>query len=95
MALANKGREPLTMVPSEAMPRAMRSDLTELAAAKFVECHGRSGLAILQERAELSDQLGHKVAARSWRMMADAAARLLRTKTNGGRHPARVAGRRP
>ena len=51
--------------------------LAELAAAKFIETHGRDALAILEERAELAEELGHKLAARTWRDMADAAARRL------------------
>lgn len=52
-------------------------DLTELAAAKFVESHGPDALRILDERAETAAELGHKLAARTWRDLADAAARLL------------------
>ena len=58
-------------------PQSGRPDLTELAAAKFVESHGADALRILDERAETAVELGHKVAARTWRDMADAAARLL------------------
>jgi predicted ArsR family transcriptional regulator len=54
-----------------------RPGLTELAAAKFVESHGAEALGILDQRAETAIELGHKVAARTWRDMADAAARLL------------------
>ena len=61
----------------EPRPHARPPDLTELAAAKFVESHGADALRILEERAETAVELGHKVAARTWRDMADAAARLL------------------
>ena len=57
-----------------------RPPLTEMAAAKFIESHGRSGLGILVERAERAEEAGHKVAARTWREMAEAAARLLGTE---------------
>ncbi len=53
------------------------ADLTELAAAKFIESHGRDGLSILEERADLAEENGHSVAARTWHDLADAAARLL------------------
>jgi DeoR/GlpR family transcriptional regulator of sugar metabolism len=58
----------------------MRPDLTELAAAKLVERHGRGAIGILEQRAELSAQLGHRIAAATWRTMAEAAAQLLRTR---------------
>ncbi len=60
--------------------RTINPDLTELAAAEFIERYGRAGLGILQERADLAEELGHKFAAQTWRSMADAAARLLRTE---------------
>jgi hypothetical protein len=63
--------------PSMFLPR---SELTELAASSFVQRHGRSGLHILEERAELAELLGHKIAAETWRKMADTAASLLRTE---------------
>jgi hypothetical protein len=52
--------------------------LTALAAAKFIESHGSEALRILDERAELAEELGHRIAAATWRDMAAAAARLLR-----------------
>ena len=58
--------------------QAGEPNLTELAAAKFIESHGRDGLRILDERAELAEELGHKVAAKTWRNIAAAAARILR-----------------
>jgi hypothetical protein len=64
--------------PREPRAYTARPALTELAAAKFVESHGSEALRILEERAETAIELGHKVAARTWRDMADAAARLLR-----------------
>jgi hypothetical protein len=54
--------------------------LTEQAAAEFVRRHGRGALTILGERAEMAAELGHPVAAKTWREMADAVARLLRGK---------------
>lgn len=61
--------------------------LTELAAAKFIESHGKDALRILEERAETAVELGHKVAARTWRDMADTAARLLGVERAGHRSP--------
>jgi len=65
------------MPSRERRAHATPPGLTELAAAKFVESHGPDALRILEERAETAVELGHKVAARTWRGMADAAARLL------------------
>jgi len=58
-------------------PRMVRANLTEQAAAEFVRGHGRGALAILGERAELAEELGHRVAAKAWREMEGAAARLV------------------
>lgn len=69
--------------PREPKAHAAPPGLTELAAAKFVESHGSDALRILEERAETAVELGHKVAARTWRDMADAAARLLRVERFG------------
>jgi hypothetical protein len=52
--------------------------LTEQAAAGLVRNHGLRALTILAERAELAEELGHRVAAKTWREIADAAAHLLR-----------------
>lgn len=83
-----KTHEAPTAMPTRVPPLpAARPDLTELAAAKFIERHGSGGLNILEERAELADELGHKIAARTWRTMADAAARLLRTERRGAGLP--------
>ena len=54
-----------------------RPDLTELAARKFVESHGCDALSILGERAEMAKERGHSVAAKTWRDLADVAARVL------------------
>ena len=51
--------------------------LTEQAAAGLVRNHGVGALTILAERAEMAEELGHRVAANTWRGIADAAARLL------------------
>jgi len=64
--------------------------ITELAAAKFVETHGGDALRILEERAETAVELGHNVAARTWRDIAETAARLLGVEP-ASRHPARPA----
>ena len=56
---------------------APRANLTEQAAAEFVRRHGRGALAILGERAEMAEELGHRVAAKTWHEMESAAARLL------------------
>ena len=60
--------------------QAVRADLTEQAAAEFVHRHGRGALTILRERAELAEELGHRIAATAWRELADAATRLLGVK---------------
>ena len=73
--------------PRELRAHAGPPGLTELAAAKFVETHGGDALRILEERAETAVELGHKVAACTWRDMAEAAARLLGVE----RYPARPA----
>jgi hypothetical protein len=57
--------------------RPGRPDLTELAAAKFVESHGCEALGILGERAEMAEERGHTVAAKTWRDLADLAASIL------------------
>jgi hypothetical protein len=54
--------------------------LTEQAAAELVRRHGHGALAILGERAEMAGELGHRVAAKTWREMADAVACLLRSR---------------
>jgi hypothetical protein len=61
------------------MSRTVRAGLTEQAAAEFVRRHGRGALAILGERAEMAAELGHRVAAKTWREMADTVACLLRS----------------
>jgi hypothetical protein len=66
----------------------MEPDLTELAAAKLVESHGPDALRILEERAETATELHHNVAARTWRAMAEAAARLLDIEERAGGLPA-------
>lgn len=65
------------MPPCDPSGRTGRPDLTELAARKFVESHGCDALSILGERAELAKERGHGVAAKTWRDLADVAARLL------------------
>ena len=65
------------MVPSGRTAGAGGSELTELAARKFVESHGGDALGILVERAALAEERGHRVAARTWRELADSAARIL------------------
>jgi hypothetical protein len=77
--------------PREPRAHAAQPGLTELAAAKFVESHGSEALRILEERAETAIELGHKVAARTWRDMADAAARLLRIAQRGPLPPRAAA----
>ena len=78
------------MTRREPRAHAGPSGLTELAAAKFVETHGGDALRILEERAETAVELGHRVAARTWRDMAETAAQLLGVE-GVGRHPARPA----
>jgi len=60
--------------------RTVNLGLTEQAAAGLVRMHGFLALTILAGRAELAEELGHRVAAKTWREIADAAARLLGTE---------------
>jgi hypothetical protein len=71
------------MVSPELTLPTGRPGLTEQAAAGLVRNHGRGALTILAERAELAEELGHRVAAKTWREIADAAARLLRMEGSG------------
>jgi hypothetical protein len=57
--------------------RAKPSALTDLAGRKFAESHGSEALAILEERALLAEELGHALAARTWRALAAAARQAL------------------
>ena len=75
--------------------RSQPPNLTALAAAKFVESHGRGALHILDERAELAGELGHRVAAETWRGLAEAAARLLRVERDPPALPPHLAHRLP
>ena len=70
-------------------------NLTALAAAKFVESHGSAALHILDERAERAGELGHRVAAETWRGMAEAAARLLRIEPDPPVMPSHLTRRLP
>ncbi len=67
----------------ETRPEAGRSNLTQLAAAKFVESHGCDALGILADRAATAAERGHSIAAKTWRGMADTAARLLQEEMAG------------
>jgi DeoR/GlpR family transcriptional regulator of sugar metabolism len=69
----------LTLRPGQ----AVRADLTEQAAAEFVHRHGRGAVAILRERAETAEELGHRIAATAWRELADAATRMIGVKDAG------------
>jgi hypothetical protein len=72
------------MTPSpETKPDAPRMTLTQLAAAKFVESHGGDALGILADRAATAAERGHSIAAKTWRSMADTAARLLQEEAAG------------
>jgi hypothetical protein len=76
-------RQTLGFIPGPTprlMSRTVRAGLTEQAAAEFVRRHGRGALTILGERAEMAAELGHRVAAKTWREMADAVAWLLRSR---------------
>jgi hypothetical protein len=75
--------------------RPETSRLTTLAAAKFIESRGPNALRILDERAELAEELGHQIAAATWRDMAEAAARLLRAERDTLPIPTRMARRMP
>jgi hypothetical protein len=68
-------------------PRTVRANLTEQAAAAFVRRHGDGALAILGERAELAEELGHRVAAKTWREMGGAAVRLLGVEQSDIKRP--------
>jgi hypothetical protein len=83
MLVAKKDEIANAMPIREPPASPARPDLTAMAAAEFIERHGSAGLAILEERAETAERLGHQLAARTWRTMADAAARLLRTERTG------------
>jgi hypothetical protein len=61
----------------ERRPQARRPGLTELAARKYVESHGGDALSILQERAHLAEERGHRVAAAAWHDLAEVAGRIL------------------
>lgn len=65
------------MPPRQSPARAVRPSLTELAARKFVESHGGDAPGILGERAAMAEERGHRVAARTWRDLAEVAAHLL------------------
>ena len=78
-----------------AAPRTVRTNLTEQAAAEFVRGHGRRALAILGERAELAEELGHRVAAKTWREMEGAAARLLGVKQSNLEPPRQPPATKP
>lgn len=84
----------LTPVRQLAM-RSKSPDLTALAAAKLIESHGAGALRLLDERAELAEQLGHRIAAATWRDIAAAAARLLRAERDAPAMPRRIARRLP
>jgi hypothetical protein len=66
------------MVSPELTLPTVSPGLTEQAAAGLVRNHGVLALTILSERAEIAEELGHRVAAKTWHQIADAAARLLR-----------------
>ena len=68
------------VLPQALHIRSRRAGLTELAARKFVECHGGDALSILGERAAIAAERGHRVAASAWRDLADVAAALLDAK---------------
>ena len=77
-------------------PWTQTSDLTELAAAKFIESHGDGALGILEDRAEMAEELGHQIAARTWHDMAAAVARRLRIERLPlGRASIAIGSRRP
>lgn len=75
--------------------RSKQSNLTALAAAKLVESHGPQAFAILDDRAELAAGLGHRIAAATWRGMADEAARLLRSERDAPAIPPGIVRRLP
>ncbi|HTV87753.1 MAG TPA: hypothetical protein VME41_01945 [Stellaceae bacterium] len=79
-------------------PRSRRPatpDLTALAAARLIESRGPDALRILADRAEFAAERGHRVAAATWRDMADAAAHLLRIEREPAVMPPGLACRLP
>jgi hypothetical protein len=57
--------------------RASGADSMAGTAAKFIESRGAAALRLLDERAELAADLGHSVAAATWRELAEATEQLL------------------
>jgi len=55
----------------------MSDALLQIAATEFVESFGQTAAPMLYERAQLSEDRGHRVAARTWRALAGVAARIL------------------
>jgi hypothetical protein len=51
----------------------------ERAAQEAIDQHGDDAVAILRERADLADQIGDMLTAETWRDIADAAERILRS----------------
>ena len=50
----------------------MDNALLETVANQFVESYGPAALSVLQQRADVSEELGHRVAAKTWREIAAA-----------------------
>ena len=75
-------------LPGQPRPHVAPPNLGVLAAAKLIESHGPDALRILEERAELAEEHGHRIAAETWRDMAAAAARLLHVKPRVPHFPA-------
>jgi hypothetical protein len=85
----------ISIVTRRAAGRSDRLDLTTIAAGKLIESRGRAALHLLDERADLAEELGHRVAATAWRDMADAAAEILQIERDSPPIPAIIARRLP
>ena len=65
------------MLSREPTSPVLSPGLADQAAAGLVRNHGIGALTILAERAEMAEERGHRVAAETWRRIAEAAARRL------------------
>lgn len=54
-------------------------NLVEQAAREYVERHGADSVRVLTDHAEVADALGDTRSAETWRDIADAAERILRS----------------
>lgn len=66
-----------------------------VAAGNFIESRGLAALGRFAEHVDLTAELGHKVAAATWRELADATADLLGDAQDSRLIPTRIARRMP